>query len=323
MAPAKINLFLHITGRRADGYHLLQSVFRLIDLHDTVFLKTRDDGQIHRVTENAHVPEAQDLCVKAAKLLQAHSHCSLGADIGLIKNIPMGGGLGGGSSDAASVLIALNHLWNLGLNKKTLMELGLKLGADVPFFIFGENAWVEGIGEKIQPIDLPASQYVIVTPKVHVSTAEIFSAEELTRNTFPTTIAAFSEMLNQTHLLTQSGKEKQSKEKHGKEKQSLVFEHENQFFHNDLEAVVCQKYPAVKACLKHLNQYCLTQYSLNQFSQARMSGSGASVFVSANNLAEANKIAATLPKEIANTEIFCAVALGLDQHPLYNLVPVQ
>ena len=296
LAPGKINLFLHIIGRRADGYHLLQSVFRLIDLHDTVFLKVRHDGQINRVTANANVPAEQDLCVKAAKLLQAHSTCSLGADIGLIKNIPMGGGLGGGSSDAATVLIALNHLWNLGLSKTTLMELGLKLGADVPFFIFGENAWVEGIGEKIQGIPLPAAHFVIITPKVHVSTAEIFSTEELTRKTFPTTITAFSEMLKLKQV--------------GKEKQSLVFEHENKSFHNDLEAVVCQKYPAIKACLN----------CLNQFSQARMSGSGASVFVTVENSAEANNIVKALPKEIADTEIFCAAALGLDQHPLYNLI---
>jgi len=297
LAPAKINLFLHITGRRADGYHLLQSAFRLIDLHDTVFLKVRDDGQINRVTENANVPAEQDLCVKAAKLMQAYTHCSLGADIGLIKNIPMGGGLGGGSSDAATVLIAMNHLWNLGLSKTTLMELSLKLGADVPFFIFGENAWVEGIGEKILPIQLPTTHFVIVTPKVHVSTAEIFSAEELTRNTFPTTIAAFSEMLNVKQI--------------GKEKQSLVFEYENVSFHNDLEAVVCQKHPAVNACLNWLNQ----------FSQARMSGSGASVFVEVESPAEANNIVKALPKEIAGTEIFCVAVLGLQQHPLYNLIP--
>ena len=297
LAPAKINLFLHITGRRTDGYHLLQSVFQLINLHDTIFLKVRNDGQITRVTEHASVPAEQDLCVRAAKLLQTHSQCPLGAEIGLIKNIPMGGGLGGGSSDAATVLIALNQLWNLGLSKKTLMKLGLKLGADVPFFIFGENAWVEGIGEKIQPIQLPASSFVILTPKVHVSTAEIFSAEELTRNTFPTTIAAFSEMLNLKQI--------------GKTKQSLVFAHENENFHNDLEAVVCQKYPAVNACLNWLNQ----------FSQARMSGSGASVFVAVNDLAEANNIVKAQPKEIANTEIFCVAALGLAQHPLYNLVP--
>ena len=144
LAPAKINLFLHITGRRPDGYHLLQSAFRLIDLYDTVFLKVRDDGQINRVTENANVPAEQDLCVKAAKLMQAYTHCSLGADIGLIKNIPMGGGLGGGSSDAATVLIAINRLWNLGLSKTTLMELGLKLGADVPFFYF----WRKCLGRR-------------------------------------------------------------------------------------------------------------------------------------------------------------------------------
>lgn len=298
LAPAKINLFLHITGRRDDGYHLLQSVFQLVDLYDSVFLKVREDGLITRVTEHANVPADQDLCVKAARLLQMQTQCSLGVDIGLIKNIPMGGGLGGGSSDAATVLIALNHLWHLGLSRKVLMELGLTLGADVPFFIFGKNAWVEGIGEKMQAISLPTATYVIVTPKVHVSTPEIFSTEELTRNTFPTTIAAFSEMLN----LMQSGKEKQS----------LVFEHENQHFHNDLEAVVVQKYPVVKACLNWLNQ----------FSQARMSGSGASVFVAVKDLAEANNLVKTAPKEIANTEIFCVAALGLSQHPLYNLVPV-
>ena len=296
-APAKINLFLHITGRRSDGYHLLQSVFSLIDLHDTVLIKSRQDGQIQRVTEHANVPAAQDLCIRAAKLLQTYSHCALGADIGLIKNIPMGAGLGGGSSDAATVLIALNHLWHLGLDQTTLMKLGLQLGADVPFFIFGKNAWVEGIGEQIQAIELPASCFVILTPKVHVSTAEIFNAEELTRNTFATTIAAFSKMLNAKQI--------------GKEKQSLVFEHESQHFHNDLEAVVCQKYPAVKACLNWLNQ----------FSQARMSGSGASVFVAVKDLAEANNIVQAQPKEIANTEIFCVAALGLAQHPLYNLIP--
>ncbi len=297
LAPAKINLFLHITGRRDDGYHLLQSVFQLIDLYDTVFLKVRADGNIVRVTEHETVPADQDLCVRAAKLLKKHSQCSLGVDIGLVKNIPMGGGLGGGSSDAATVLIALNQIWGLGLNKETLMKLGLEIGADVPFFIFGQNAWVEGIGERMQAIQLPAATYLIVTPKVHVSTAEIFSTKELTRNTFPTTIMAFSEMLNSKHI--------------GKEKQSLVFKRGNQNFHNDLEALVCQKYPAVKVCLSWLNQ----------FSQARMSGSGASVFVSVDDLAEANNMIKALPKEIKNIEIFCVAALGLSQHPLYNLIP--
>lgn len=287
-APAKINLFLHITGRRDDGYHLLQSAFRLIDLQDTIYIKVRDDGAINRVSEHAGVPAEQDLAIRAAKLLQAHTDCQLGADIAIEKRIPLGGGLGGGSSDAATVLIVLNHLWNLHLSRATLMALGLKLGADVPFFIFGKNAWVEGIGEKIQPLPLPAAAYLIVTPKVHVSTAQIFSAEELTRNTFPTTIAAFSEMQNISQV--------------GEEQQSLVFR-------NNLEMVVCQHYPAVKACLD----------CLNQFSKARMSGSGASVFIELKTQAEANKILQTLPEKIADTEIFCVSALGLEQHPLYNL----
>ncbi len=276
-APAKINLFLHIVGRRADGYHLLQSVFRLIDLQDTIYIRIRKDDEIQRVSENPGIPEAQDLTIRAAHLLKAHTNCPLGADIAIEKRIPMGGGLGGGSSDAATVLIALNHLWKLNLNRKALMALGLKLGADVPFFIFGKNAWVEGIGEKIQEIALRANHYLIATPKIHVSTAQIFSAKELTRNTFPTTIAAFSE--------TQD------------------------FLHNDLEAVVCQQYPAVKACLDWLNQY----------SKARMSGSGASVFIAQKTEAEVNNILQKLPKTIANTELFCASTLGLNQHPLYNL----
>ncbi len=276
-APAKINLFLHIVGRRADGYHLLQSVFRLIDLQDIIYIRIREDGEIHRASEHPDVPEAQDLTIRAAHLLKAHANCSLGADIAIEKRIPMGGGLGGGSSDAATVLIALNYLWKLNLSRKVLMELGLQLGADVPFFIFGKNAWVEGVGEKIQEIALPANHYLVLTPKIHVSTAQIFNAKELTRNTFPTTIAAFSEMQD--------------------------------FLHNDLEAVVCQQYPAVKACLDWLNQY----------SKARMSGSGASVFIAQKTEVEVNNILLTLPKRIANTELFCASTLGLNQHPLYNL----
>ena len=280
-APAKINLFLHIVGRRPDGYHLLQSVFRLIDLQDTIYIRIREDGEIHRASEHPDVPEAQDLTIRAAHLLKTHANCSLGTDIAIEKRIPMGGGLGGGSSDAATVLIALNYLWKLNLSRKVLMALGLQLGADVPFFIFGKNAWVEGVGEKIQEIALPANHYLVLTPKIHVSTAQIFNAKELTRNTFPTTIAAFSEMQD--------------------------------FLHNDLEAVVCQQHPAVKACLDWLNQY----------SKARMSGSGASVFIAQKTEAEVNNILLTLPKRIANTELFCASTLGLNQHPLYNLTSEQ
>jgi 4-diphosphocytidyl-2-C-methyl-D-erythritol kinase len=291
LAPAKINLFLHVTGQRHDGYHLLQSAFRLISFYDTIYLKVTSDGKITRNTGIEGVSAEQDLCVRAAKLLKTHTQCTLGVDIAIDKRIPMGGGLGGGSSDAATVLIALNHLWKLNLNRAKLMELGLKLGADVPFFIFGRNAWVEGVGEKMQALALPPAHYVIMTPKIHVPTAEIFSAEELTRNTFPTTIAAFSEMW------------------FGKTQQSNGKWSEKHVFHNDLQAVVCKRYPAVASCLEWLNQ----------FSTSYMSGSGASVFATFNDESQAMRVIDKTPKKIANTEVFCCAALGLDQHPLYNL----
>ncbi|HSH72170.1 MAG TPA: 4-(cytidine 5'-diphospho)-2-C-methyl-D-erythritol kinase [Methylophilaceae bacterium] len=293
-APAKVNLFLHVTGRRADGYHLLQSVFRLVDFNDTILLRPRQDGVIARSKEMAGVPESQDLTIRAAQLLKQHTGSQSGVDIAVEKSIPMGGGLGGGSSDAATVLIALNKLWDLNLSRQELMDLGLKLGADVPFFIFGKNAWVEGIGEKIQEIALPPAHYVILTPKIHVSTAQVFSAEELTRSTIPTTIAAFSGVFPE------------------KEKQQTQFR-------NDLEPVVCQRYPAVASCLSWLNQ----------FSQARMSGSGASVFIEIQDslLDEKNsakvlakEILDQVPPEIAGTPIFAYETQGLEQHPLYNLL---
>ncbi|MDR2875061.1 MAG: 4-(cytidine 5'-diphospho)-2-C-methyl-D-erythritol kinase, partial [Methylobacillus sp.] len=146
-APAKINLFLHIVGRRADGYHLLQSVFRLLDRCDTVHLKPTADDIIRRVNEIPGVPEEADLCVRAARLLQQHTGCGMGVEIRLDKILPMGGGVGGGSSDAATVLLALNRLWNLDLSRQELIALGLRLGADVPVFVFGQNAWAEGVGE--------------------------------------------------------------------------------------------------------------------------------------------------------------------------------
>ena len=281
LAPAKLNLFLHIVGRRSDGYHLLQSVFQLIDWCDLLTLKLIPENEVRRINPIPGVTAENDLVVRAATLLKDFSGNQLGVEISLKKEIPMGAGLGGGSSDAASTLIGLNTLWNLNLDQATLSRLGLKLGADVPFFIFGKNAWVEGVGEKIQEIPLPANHYLVLTPKIHVSTAQIFNAKELTRNTFPTTIAAFSEMQD--------------------------------FLHNDLEAVVCQQYPAVKACLDWLNQY----------SKARMSGSGASVFIAQKTEVEVNNILRTLPKRIANTKLFCASSLGLNQHPLYNLTSEQ
>ena len=180
-APAKLNLFLHITGRREDGYHLLQSVFQFLDFGDEITISVRDDRDIRRLNELAGVPAEQDLVVRAARLLQQHSDCSLGADIRVEKRLPMGGGLGGGSSDAATVLVALNRLWGLNLTAETLATLGLQLGADVPVFVYGHAAWAEGVGEILQPVELPEPWYLVIIPPVEVSTAEIFSDPELTR----------------------------------------------------------------------------------------------------------------------------------------------
>jgi 4-diphosphocytidyl-2-C-methyl-D-erythritol kinase len=190
-APAKLNLFLHITGRRADGYHRLQTVFQLLDWGDTVLLRPREDSQIKRVSDLVGVPEAQDLTVRAARLLQEKSGTTLGAEIGVRKQIPMGGGLGGGSSNAASVLVGLNALWNTGLSVDQLAALGLTLGADVPVFVRGHSAFAEGIGEELLPLDLPPQRFLIVDPGVSVPTAELFAASELTRDCRPTTIAGY------------------------------------------------------------------------------------------------------------------------------------
>jgi len=183
LAPAKINLFLHITGQRPDGYHNLQSVFQLLDYADTVNIKPTKDGNIKRKTDIAGVPEDQDLCIRAARALQAASNCKLGAEIEVEKRIPMGGGLGGGSSNAATVLLALNHLWGLHMDRQQLIAIGLKLGADVPVFIFGQNAWAEGIGEILTPITLATQHFVVLTPAAHVSTAQIFAHSGLTKDT--------------------------------------------------------------------------------------------------------------------------------------------
>lgn len=182
-APAKLNLFLHITGRRADGYHLLQTVFRLLDWGDRIGLRLRDDGQILRVGGSvAGVAPEQDLAVRAARALQQASGCTLGADIIVDKQVPAGGGFGGGSSDAATVLVALNRLWNAGLDVEALAGLGLALGADVPVFVRGHNAWAEGVGEQLTPITLPPAWYLVVEPGVHVPTAALFQSGQLTRD---------------------------------------------------------------------------------------------------------------------------------------------
>ncbi len=286
LAPAKINLFLHITGRRADGYHTLQSVFELLDFYDIIRIKPNQSGQISRVNNIINVPENQDLTVRAAIALQKATGCQQGAQIHIEKHIPMGGGLGGGSSDAATVLLALNHLWNLHLTRAQLMQIGLTLGADVPVFIFGQTAWAEGIGELLSPVDLPQQStnnqhdayYVVLTPNIQVPTMQIFAHPRLTRDTKPLKIADFS---------------------------STAFNHlNNKRFKNDLEESVCELFPAVASTLKWLNQ----------FGEARMSGSGASVFVKVNSKQIADELFAKKP---ANTNGF--IAKGLSKHPHYAL----
>jgi len=184
-APAKLNLFLHVLGRRADGYHLLQTLFRFIDYSDKLCFVPRADSEITLRNPLPGVPPESDLTVRAARLLQTETGCRKGVEISLEKRLPMGGGLGGGSSDAATVLLALNHLWQLGLPRQRLQEIGLLLGADVPVFICGRNAFAEGIGEALRPVDLPPEWYVVLEPPVQVPTAAIFGAPELKRDTLP------------------------------------------------------------------------------------------------------------------------------------------
>ena len=183
-APAKLNLFLHVIGRRPDGYHLLQSVFVLIDWCDTLHFESRSDGRLARHDLEASLP-ADDLCLRAARALQAQSGTSLGADISIAKQLPWGAGMGGGSSDAASTLLALNVLWSLHWPLQALMDLGLKLGADIPFFLGGHNAFVEGIGEQLTPLNLPRQWLAVVKPAAHVATQAIFQSPLLVRNTEP------------------------------------------------------------------------------------------------------------------------------------------
>lgn len=190
-APAKLNLMLRITGRRPDGYHELQTVFQFIDLADQLAFRIRSDGRVQRADPLPGVAPAQDLTLRAAGLLQKEAQVEKGVDIRLEKRIPMGGGLGGGSSDAATVLVALNRLWGCGLGCDDLARLGLALGADVPVFVRGTAAWAEGVGDRIQPIELETPWYLVIAPACHVSTASVFAAPELTRNSTPITIRAF------------------------------------------------------------------------------------------------------------------------------------
>lgn len=279
-APAKLNLFLHVVGRRQDGYHQLQSVFQLIDLCDTIQLVVRQDGKIVHTNPIPGVPAEVDLMVRAATRLKQASGVTFGVEIGIKKRIPMGGGLGGGSSDAATVLMALNRLWGIHYPKETLMALGLELGADVPFFLFGENAWVEGIGEQLQPICLRPRTFLVVKPSVHVPTIEIFKHKDLTRDTKPSKIVVFSRYEISGEWL--SGTE----------------------FHNDLQSVVTTLYPEVLACLQWLNQ----------FSPARMSGSGACVFAEFSSEQHAKQVLNDLPAHYVGYAVNT-----LSRHPFYTL----
>ena len=220
-APAKLNLFLHITGRRADGYHELQTLFQFLDHGDELGFALREDGEIHLHTEIDGVPHDSNLIVRAARLLQQESGTPLGADIWLDKRLPMGGGIGGGSSDAATTLVGLNHLWQTQLNEDRLAALGLRLGADVPVFVRGRAAFAEGVGEQLQAVELSEPWFLVAVPQVFVSTAEVFSAPELTRNTPPIKVRS---------LLEGGG-------------------------HNDCQPVVEARYPEVRNALILLNKF--------------------------------------------------------------------
>jgi 4-diphosphocytidyl-2-C-methyl-D-erythritol kinase len=251
-SPAKLNLMLHITGRRDDGYHLLQSVFQFIDLCDRLEFTANTDGGIRRLEGDTPVAAEDDILLQAASLLQAQFQVAKGVDIRVEKRIPIGGGLGGGSSDAATCLLALNQLWELGLSSRQLAEIGLQLGADVPVFVHGRAAWATGVGEELQAIDLKEPIYVVIDPACSVPTAQIFAAQELTRNCDPITIRAF---------LSGTGT-------------------------NVCEPVVRKLYPRVDEAIEWLGQ----------FGAARMSGTGACVFVEVDSLVQAENVKSQVPE---------------------------
>lgn len=255
-APAKLNLMLHILGRRADGYHELQTLFQFLEHGDELGFALRQDGEIHLRTDVPGVPHDSNLIVRAARRLQQESGTSLGADIWLDKRLPMGGGIGGGSSDAATTLLGLDHLWQTHLGEDRLAELGLALGADVPVFVRGRAAFAEGVGERLQPVTLPEPWFLVAVPQVFVSTAEVFTDPELTRNTPP---------INLRSLLEGGGR-------------------------NDCQPVVEKRYPDVRNAL----------ILLNNFTAARLTGTGACVFGSFPNKDDADKVARQLPATLPN-----------------------
>lgn len=275
-APAKLNLFLHITGRRADGYHLLQTVFQFVDYGDELRFGVRDDGAIHRLSEHPEVAEQDDLTVRAARLLQQHSGTRLGADIHIHKRLPMGGGVGGGSSDAATTLVALNHLWNTGFSVRQLADMGLQLGADVPVFVNGFAAFAEGVGEQLTPIEPRCPWYLVVKPPVHVATAEIFGDPQLTRNSQAITICDLQASAAAMDELS-----------------------------NVCEPIAQQHYPEIADLISYLKRY----------GQARMTGTGACVFVPFEDEHHARQALAELPETWRGF-----VARGKNISPLHEML---
>jgi 4-diphosphocytidyl-2-C-methyl-D-erythritol kinase len=257
LAPAKLNLFLHVVNKRADGYHNIQTVFQLINLYDHIYIKTNTSGNICRVSDHSLIQENDDLTIKAAHILKPFSKNHSGADIFIKKTIPMGAGLGGGSSDAATTLIALNYLWHCQLTQKELQELALKLGADVPFFIFGQNAWAEGVGEKLSPFSIPARNYLVLAPNQKVSTKEVFESLELTKDRIPLKIAGFSDELDFKNLA------------------------------NDLE----------KGVLKKFRDISLIFDWLSQFGHVKMTGSGSCIFMPLSSIDQGKEILEKRPQD--------------------------
>ena len=276
-APAKLNLFLRITGRREDGFHLLQTIFQFLDYSDKITLRRRHDGKIQRIKGLEHIPAESDLCVRAARRLQAETQTSLGVDLSIQKILPIGGGIGGGSSDAATVLTGLNKLWDCGLDTQALAEIGLSLGADVPVFIHGFSAWAEGVGEQLTPIELPEKWFLVLHPEVFVSTAEIFADQGLTRDCEPIKIARFLEGSDVEKNLQQVS--------------------------NVFEAVVRNRYQEIADALDWLSN----------FSAARLTGTGSCLFASFESEASARQVLSQLPE---NRQWQGFVAKGVNVSPL-------
>jgi len=276
-APAKLNLFLQITGQRDDGYHNLQTVFQFLDTGDRLRFVIRDDKKIMRKTDLEGVKPDDDLVIKAAKALQLATGIEQGADIYLQKILPMGGGLGGGSSDAATTLVVLNHLWETGLDEDALAEIGLSLGADVPVFVRGFAAFAQGVGEKLEAVEPKESSYLIVNPEVHISTAEIFANSQLTRDCSAIRICDLQiGTANEANVFDELG--------------------------NVFEPIVAQQHPEIAEVIQHLNQYA----------DAKLTGTGACVFAAFESPELAHNVLATIPDQWS-----AFVANGLNQSPLH------